>query len=294
MRLLVIGRSGQLARALAERAPAGTEVTLLARPEIDLADPESLAGPIRAACPDVIVNAAAYTAVDRAEEESALANAVNGVAPGVIAAAAAGLGVPFIHVSTDYVFPGDSSRPYREDDPIGPRSAYGRSKAAGEHAVAATGADYAIVRTAWVYDGQGTNFLRTMMRLAASHDTVRVVADQRGSPTYAGDLADGLLAMVGRWPSGGCRRIYHLTNSGSTSWAGFAQAIFAEAARHSLPAAKVVPITTAEYPTTVQRPAISVLDCSRIEQEFGIALRPWQEALTALFDTEDFRASLAG
>ena len=283
MRLLVIGREGQLARALAARAPDAVEVVVLARPEIDLADPQGLTAPILAARPDAIVNAAAHTAVDRAEEEPDLADAVNGVAPGVIAAAAAALGVPFVHVSTDYVFAGDATRPYREDDPVAPQGAYGRSKAAGEAAVAASGADYAIIRTAWVYSGEGANFLRTMLRLAETRDEVRVVADQHGSPTLADDLADGILAMLTRWPADGVRKIYHLTNGGSTSWAGFAEAIFAEADAHGLPSARVMPITTAEYPTPARRPAMSVLDGTRIAEDFGIALRPWREALAALF-----------
>lgn len=294
MRLLVIGRHGQLARALSARAGEGVEVVTLARPQIDLADPAGLAAPILAARPDAIVNAAAYTAVDRAEEEQALADAVNGVAPGVVAQAAAALGVPFVHVSTDYVFAGDATRPYREDDPIAPQSAYGRSKAAGEAAVMASAADYAIVRTAWVYAGKGSNFLRTMLRLAQDRDEVRVVADQQGSPTLADDLADGILAMLARWPAEGVRKTYHLTGAGSTTWAGFAEAIFAEAALHGLPSARVVPITTAEFPTPARRPAMSALDCGRIAQDFGIAPRPWREALAALFERPDFRASLAG
>lgn len=288
MKLLVIGRQGQLARALAARA---NDVTVLARPEIDLARPDTLTAPILAARPDAIVNAAAYTAVDRAEEEPALADAVNGMAPGVIAAAAATLGVPFVHVSTDYVFAGDAARPYREDDPVAPQGAYGRSKAAGEAAVAASGADHAIVRTAWVYAAQGSNFLRTMLRLARDRDEVRVVSDQQGSPTLADDLADGILAMLARWPAAGLRRTYHLTNSGSTSWAGFAEAIFAEAARHGLPAARVVPIATADYPTPARRPAMSVLDGSRLAADFGLAPRPWREALSASFADPAFRAA---
>lgn len=294
MRVLVIGRHGQLARALAHRSGGDLDIVTLARPEIDLADPASLTAPILAARPDAIVNAAAYTAVDKAEEETALAEAINGVAPGVIAQAAAQLGVPFVHVSTDYVFAGDGDRPYREDDPVAPRSAYGRSKAAGEAAVAATDADYAIVRTAWVYAGQGANFMRTMLRLAETRDEVRVVADQRGTPTLADDLADGILAMLAQWPAGGVRRTYHLTNAGDTTWAGFAEAIFAEAARHGLPAARVVPITTAEYPTPARRPAMSVLDGARLTADFGIAPRPWRDALAALFAAPDFRAELAG
>lgn len=292
MRLLVIGRNGQLARSLAARAPEGVEARILARPEIDLAEPRGLAAPILAARPDAIVNAAAYTAVDRAEEEPALADAINGVAPGVMAQAAAQLGVPFVHVSTDYVFAGDGDRPYREEDPIAPQGAYGRSKAAGEAAVAASGADHAIARTAWVYAAEGGNFARTMLRLARDRDEVRVVADQHGSPTLADDLADGILAMLARWPAGGVRKTYHLTGGGSTTWAGFAEAIFGEAARYGLPSARVVPIATAEYPTPARRPAMSVLDGSRIAADFGIVLRPWQEALSALFADTISRDSL--
>lgn len=291
MRLLIIGRHGQLARALAKRMP---EATILARPEIDLARPDELIPPIIAARPDAIVNAAAYTAVDRAEEEAELARLVNGVAPGFIAKAAAALGVPLIHVSTDYVFPGDGENAYREDDPIGPQSTYGRSKAAGEQAVAGSGADHAIVRTAWVYSAEGANFLRTMLRLARDRDEVRVVADQRGSPTLAADLADGILTMLSRWPTSGLRRTYHLTNGGNTTWAGFAEAIFAEAAAHGLPSARVVPITTAEYPTPARRPAMSVLDGQKIATDFGIQLRPWREALSTLFAEAELRDALNG
>ena len=293
MRVVVIGRHGQLARALAERGGDGIEIVTLARPEIDLADPASLTAPILAAKPDAIVNAAAYTAVDKAEQDSALAETVNGTAPGVIAEAAARLGVPFVHVSTDYVFAGDSARPYREDDPVGPQGAYGRSKAAGEAAVAASGADYAILRTAWVYAGEGANFMRTMLRLAIDRDEVRVVADQWGSPTFSGDLADAILSMLAAWPANGVRRVYHATGGGSTSWAGFAEAIFAEAAAQGLPSAEVVPIGTADYPTPARRPAMSVLDGARLAEDFGIALPPWRDALTALFADPAFRASLS-
>ena len=279
MRILVVGRSGQLAEALLETS--GHEIVALGRPDLDLARPETVAAAIDAARPEAIVNAAAYTAVDKAETDEAAATAVNAGA-GHLAAAASRLGLPFIHVSTDYVFDGQASRPYREDDPVAPLGAYGRSKRAGEVAVLEAMPHAAIVRTAWVFHHGGANFLRTMLRLAETRDEVGVVADQRGAPTYSADLAAALIAMIERMTADGAaapRGLFHATGSGETTWHGFAAAIFAGAARRGLKVPALKAITTADYPTPARRPAYSVLDCARLEADFGLRLPHWQDAV---------------
>ena len=289
--ILVIGESGQLARALALRG--GNTVQRIGRSRLDLSD-LNFASALRAVRrPDVIINTAAYTAVDLAESDADVAYAVNHRAVAVLADFAASANVPLIHVSTDYVFSGTVRHAYREDDLTGPTGVYGASKLAGEAALAASAADYAIVRTAWLYAPYGHNFVRTMLRLARDRDTVRVVADQIGSPTSALDLADVLLAMVARWPSGGVRACYHAVNAGQSSWADFAAAIYAEADRHGLPSATVTPIATADYPTAAQRPAFSLLDCEKLTADFGITLRAWPDALAAMFADPDYRAALS-
>ena len=209
-----------------------------ARPDLDLADPASIARIIEAAKPDIVISAAAYTAVDQAEDEPELAEAINGEAPGHIGHAAAKVGAPVLHLSTDYVFDGSGERAWRENDPTGPVGVYGRTKLAGEEALAASGATYAILRTAWVYSPFGGNFVKTMLRLAESRDTLNVVNDQNGNPTSALDIADALLAVADRWqaePAHGANAIYHFAGTGSTTWADFARAIFAESARHGGP-----------------------------------------------------------
>ncbi len=284
MRLLVLGRTGQLARGMAAlQGRPGLETTLLGRPDLDLTAPGDLRATFAALAPDAIVNAAAYTAVDRAETEPDAAHAVNAAGAGAAAAAAARLDIPFLHVSTDYVFDGSKAAPYVEDDPTGPQSAYGRSKCAGEAAVAAANPRHLIVRTAWVFSPWGQNFVATMLRLAAERPGLRVVADQVGSPTYAPDLADILVAMaravVGAAQDDPRFGIYHAVNAGEATWAGFAEAIMAEARRHGLPSAPVQPISTAEYPTPTRRPANSRLDTAKLQRSFGLALPPWQDAL---------------
>jgi dTDP-4-dehydrorhamnose reductase len=281
MRILVAGASGQLARALLDAAKDRHEVTALGRPTLDLKDPSSIDRAVAATNPEAIVNAGAYTAVDKAESEEAEATAVN-AGSGYLARAAAERGIPFLHVSTDYVFDGTSPRPYRENDPVAPLGAYGRSKLAAERAVAEADPKALTLRTAWVYHHEGANFVRTMLRLAESRDEINVVADQIGSPTYAADLAGALLRLAeirsadGQAGPGG---VYHLAGSGETSWAGFAQAIFAGAAKRGLKAARVNPIPTSGYPTPAARPANSRLDCSSIERAYGVRLPDWQEAL---------------
>ncbi len=282
MRLLVIGRHGQLASCLAERAAArpDTELTMLGRPEIDLERLETLEAAIGDAAPDLIVNAAAYTAVDQAEDEPERAHKVNAEAPGLIAAAARAAGAPLIHVSTDYVFDGNSAQPYREDASTNPQSVYGRTKLAGEEAVRQAMGDYLIVRTAWVYSPFGKNFVRTMMTLAQTRDRLSVVADQRGNPSSAHDLADGLLAAAAALAAGrGGTGTYHLAGTGAASWFEFAAAIQEECARAGLPSAHVQPIATADWPTRAARPANSVLDCSKFASDFGYRMPEWRRSL---------------
>ncbi|MBL9011233.1 MAG: dTDP-4-dehydrorhamnose reductase [Alphaproteobacteria bacterium] len=279
MRILVAGRSGQLAEAL--RETPGHEIVALGRPDLDLTRSETIAAAFDAARPEAVINAAAYTAVDKAETDEAAAMAVNAGA-GRLAAAASRLGLPFIHVSTDYVFDGRASRPYREDDPVAPLGAYGRSKRAGEIAVLEAMPQAVIVRTAWVFHHGGANFLRTMLRLAETRDEVGVVADQRGAPTYAPDLAVALVAMIERMKADGTaapRGLFHATGSGETTWHGFAAAIFAGAARRGLKVPALKAIATADYPTPARRPAYSVLDCARLEADFGLRLPQWQDAV---------------
>ena len=282
--ILVAGRTGQLARCLAEEARRrGRALVALGRPELDLARPELLAEAVAAPTPRAIVNAAAYTAVDKAEAEPTLAMAVNRDGAGALAAVAHRLGVPFIHVSTDYVFDGRKAAPYREDDLPSPLGAYGRSKLDGEAAVRAACPAGVILRTSWVYSPFGQNFVATMLRLAATREKVQVVDDQHGAPTAAPDLAAAILDLVEQLTAqrsadrtGG---IYHLTNAGETTWYGFAGAIFAGWARRGHRVPTLEPITTAQYPTPARRPANSRLDCSKIARVFGLRLPPWQSSL---------------
>ncbi|HEX2136846.1 MAG TPA: dTDP-4-dehydrorhamnose reductase [Microvirga sp.] len=284
MRILVTGTEGQVARALAERAAAhGVTVSLVGRPQLDLAVPSSIAA-IRRTGGDVVVNAAAYTAVDQAEAEPELADAINGAGAGLVAEAAAAMGVPIVHLSTDYVFDGALDRPYRETDPVGPIGAYGRSKLAGERAVAAY-ADHAILRTAWVYSPFGKNFVKTMLRLARERDEVAVVADQRGSPSSALDIADGVIRvcrnLAERPRDASLRGLFHMAGAGDTTWAEFATVIFEQSRRLGGPSARVRPIATAEYPTPARRPANSRLDCAKLAAAHGVALPSWRSATAA-------------
>jgi dTDP-4-dehydrorhamnose reductase len=286
LRIAVTGTAGQVVRALDERA-GGHAVTMLplGRPGLDLAAPESVAPALRAARPDAVVNAAAYTAVDKAESEAGLALAVNGAGAGAVAEAAAVLGIPVLQLSTDYVFDGTGDRPWREDDPTAPLGSYGRSKLAGEAAVRHATRDHAILRTAWVYSPFGQNFVRTMLRLARTRETVTVVADQHGCPTSALDLADGLLRvarnLVERPAEAGLRGTFHMAGAGDTSWCDFARAVFAAAAVRGGPSARVEPIATADYPTPAQRPRNSRLDCGKLARVHGVALPPWPGSLDA-------------
>jgi dTDP-4-dehydrorhamnose reductase len=283
VKILVTGRSGQLARALAERSAgrAGEEWHFLERPELDLVRPDTIRQSVERVRPDVIINAAAYTAVDQAETDLAAAEAANAVAPGLLAAAARRIGARIIHVSTDYVFDGSAAEPYREDSPTAPINAYGRTKLAGEEAVRAELSDHLIVRTAWVYSPWGKNFVKTMLGLAESRDRLTVVADQLGCPTSALDLADGLVTGVAAWkadPGRGLGETCHLAGSGETSWAGFAEAIFAASAARGGPTAEVIGITTEQWPTPAARPANSRLDSRKYRDIFGYAAPPWRES----------------
>ncbi len=284
MRIIVIGRHGQVAHALAERAAVhGVETVLLGRPKLDLADPSGIEDLLREKEGDLIVNTAAYTAVDQAETEPDLADAINGIGAGAVAGAAAAMGLPVIHLSTDYVFDGTLDRPYREDDATEPLGAYGASKLLGETAVAAETGDYVILRTAWIYSPFGKNFVKTMLRLASERDEIGVVADQVGSPTSALDLADGIYGvarnLLERPRQRNLRGIFHMAGTDFASWAEFAAGIFALSARLVGPAARVRPLSTADYPTPARRPAHSRLDCTKLEAVHGIRLPSWRESL---------------
>lgn len=284
MRIAVTGKAGQVVTSLIERGvAAGHEILALGRPELDLVDPASIARALEAAAPDAIVSAAAYTAVDKAESESELVHAVNGAGAGAVAQAARALGVPLVHVSTDYVFDGALDRPYLEGDPTGPTSVYGASKLAGEQAVlAAHGDNSAVLRVAWVYSPSGSNFVKTMIHLAADRDEVSVVADQLGNPTSALDIADGIIRVATNLQSNSdaeLRGVFHMTASGEASWADFAEAIFAASVARAGPSARVKRITTADYPTPATRPANSRLDCCRIAKAHGVALPDWRGSL---------------
>lgn len=286
MRIAVTGTTGQLVQSLLARAPAaGVAVIAIGRPDLDLQQPAGLLQALARAEPDCIVNAAAYTAVDKAESEPELALAINGRGAGAVAAAAKAFGVPLIQISTDYVFDGALPRPWRESDATGPLGAYGRSKLAGEQAVAASTEDYAILRTAWVYSPYGGNFVKTMLRLAETRDELGVVADQLGSPTSALDLADAVIAvakaLVANPRDASLRGIFHAAGSGETSWAGLAEAVFAASAALGGPSARVRPIATSEYPTPARRPANSRLDGSLLAERYGLRLPPWQASVRA-------------
>jgi dTDP-4-dehydrorhamnose reductase len=286
--LLVPGGTGQLGRELVERAPAGADVHAPGSAELDVTNAGAVVEAVKtfaaaaqaAELPAVVVNAAAYTGVDAAEAEPAKAFAVNGDGPRVLAAACSAHGLPLIHVSTDYVFAGDARSPYRTEEPVAPRSVYGATKAAGEDGVLRSGARAWVVRTAWVYGAYGANFVKTMAKLASGNDPVSVVDDQHGSPTWTGDLAEGLLELAGRVTAGNApaARVLHATGAGETTWYGFARAVFAELGHDP---DRVKPCTSAEFPRPAPRPAYSVLSDEEWRAAGLTPLRPWQEALTA-------------
>ena len=292
-RILLLGANGQLGSELRRSlAPLGEIVAATRSGRVDdteceaadFADPQSLQPLVERVAPDIVVNAAAHTAVDRAEQERDLAFAINAEAPEVLARACAARDARLVHYSTDYVFDGRGTRPYREDDPTSPLGVYGHSKRAGELAVLGGSARHLLFRTAWVYAAHSHNFLRTMLRVGAERDELRVVADQVGTPTPAALIAD----VTARALQGDPQRsgVWHLTPTGQTSWHGFAEAIFEGAVARGLLARrpKVEAITTADFPTPATRPAYSVLDCTALQRDFGIHLPDWREGLAQTLD----------
>lgn len=288
MRIAVTGKQGQVVTALIERGPqAGVEIVAVGRPELDLADPASIRKTLAELKPDAIVSAAAYTAVDKAESEPELAFAVNAKGPQALAEVANELNIPVVHLSTDYVFPGDKDGIYLETDATGPVSVYGQSKLAGEEAVAAATPNHAILRTAWVYSPYGGNFVKTMLRLAETRDALNVVADQHGTPTSALDIADAVIAIAKRLatdPDAKLRGVFHLTGSGEATWAEFAEEIFAGLKEKNGKAVSVGRITTDEYPTPAKRPANSRLSNDKLAKTYGIVLPDWKQSTTVVLD----------
>lgn len=277
--MLVFGHTGQVARELAALDP---KAIFLGRDRADLTDPEACAAAIRAARPRAVINAAAYTAVDRAETDPDTAHLVNAEAPAAMARACADLGIPFLQISTDYVFDGAGDQPRSEDAPTGPLGVYGATKLAGEQGVAAAGGTWAILRTSWVFSAHGANFVKTMLRLGAERDRLTVVADQIGGPTPAADIAAACLRMISVMrdrpdTTGG---IYHFAGAPDTSWAGFAREIMAQAGL----GADIAEIPTADYPTPATRPLNSRLDCSRIARDFGIKRPDWRIGLAKVLE----------
>ncbi|MCF6431207.1 dTDP-4-dehydrorhamnose reductase [Leisingera sp. MMG026] len=273
--ILVFGKTGQLARELT----AHQGITCLGRNQADLSDPAACADAIRQAQPQAVINAAAYTAVDKAEDEEALAAVINGDAPGAMARACAALNIPFVTVSTDYVFDGSGDAPWKPADAVSPLNAYGRSKLAGEEMVRGAGGAYAILRTSWVVSAHGSNFVKTMLRLGKERERLMIVADQIGAPTPARDIAAACLAMAQQLAEDpGKSGIYHLAGAPWTSWADFARAIFARAGI----ACEVEDIPASAYPTPAARPLNSRLDCTSLETVFGIPQPDWPMGLTEI------------
>lgn len=284
---MLAGAGGQLAWEVARRAPsANMSVVALSQETLDITDSAAVHDAVARVAPRVVVNGAAYTAVDKAETESKLAFAVNRDGPAHLAAACAARDVPFIHISTDYVFDGEKEDPYTEEDQTAPLGVYGASKLAGESAVRGLLDQHVILRTAWVHGVHGHNFVKTMLRLGAERDTLRVVDDQHGSPTFAGDLADAVLALARRLTGadvpGEAYGTFHCTGSGTTTWYGLARRIFEIAGQTNGRNPRIEPIATAQYPTPARRPANSVLDCGKLARVHGIMLRRWDDALAEM------------
>jgi dTDP-4-dehydrorhamnose reductase len=286
MKLLVIGSNGQLGWELCRRGTKhGFNIVPLDLPDFDIADPATVKKGVGQVGVSLVINAAAYTAVDQAEAESDSAFTVNRDGPAYLASSCAEAQIPLIHISTDYVFDGCKKGTYLERDPVSPLCVYGKSKAAGEIEVRSRLHEHIVVRTSWLYGIHGQNFVKTMLRLGREKEELRVVADQYGSPTYAADLAEAILTIADylRQERQNPWGTYHYCGMGETTWHGFAENIFNLASKYdSLMVNKVVPITTTEYPTPAKRPANSVLDCSLITEHFGIQPRPWQESLARM------------
>jgi len=274
--ILVFGSTGQVATELRRLAP---EATFLGRDKADLTDPEACAAAIRAHAPSAVINAAAWTAVDKAEEEEATATVVNGTAPGAMARTCADLGIPFVHISTDYVFEGGGTAPWSPTDPTGPLGAYGRSKLVGEQAIQAAGGTWAILRTSWVFSAHGNNFVKTMLRLSETRDALNVVGDQIGGPTPAHDIAMACLSIAEQLREDPTKTgLHHFSGAPDVSWADFARAIFEAAGR----TVAVTDIPSSAYPTPAVRPANSRMDCTSLETVFGISRPDWRLALAAV------------
>jgi dTDP-4-dehydrorhamnose reductase len=282
MKILIIGRNGQVSRELQLALADQAELLILGQDQLDLATSTAIRERVESLKPDLIINAAAYTAVDQAESEPERAFAINAIAPGLLAESAAKLGIPLIHYSTDYVFAGDkNAQPYTEDDATSPLAVYGKSKLAGEEAIRAVGGQHLILRTSWVYSLHGKNFLLTMQRLLQERDELRVVADQIGAPTWAGTIARATAQLIAHWQSGraGPWGTYHLSGLGETSWFGFAEAIAKQLRQQGKPCGELEAIPSSAYPTPAQRPLNSRLDCSRLQRDWSIRLPDWHAAL---------------
>jgi dTDP-4-dehydrorhamnose reductase len=305
--ILLIGKNGQVGAELVTLLPLAGQVTALGREQLDLSNPEEIRQAIGRAHPRIIVNAAAYTAVDLAEKEEVQARTINSEAPRVMAEEAKKVGALLVHYSTDYVFDGAKNTPYAEEDPTNPLSVYGRTKLQGELAIRSTGAAHLIFRTEWVYGRRGRNFLLTILRLASEREELRIVRDQVGAPTWCREIARGTVSVLGRAAEAGVESllnhggIYHMTASGKTSWHGFAEAILEEARKvqrqpvwmakatgsREIATRHVAPITTEEYSTPARRPANSVLANDRLSSEFGVRLPDWRTQLNEVFAESD-------
>ena len=287
MRILLLGQHGQVSRELQLLLESRHELIVLGREQLDLADTERLREAVRHLQPELIINAAAHTAVDAAESEPEAAFAINAVAPGVLAEEAAALDVPLFHYSTDYVFDGSKPTAYHEDDLPNPLGVYGRSKLAGEQAISAVGGKHLILRTSWVYSLHGRNFLLTMQRLLQEREQLSVVADQIGAPTWAGSIAAATVQLIERWQQRQTAAwgVYHFSARGETSWFGFAEAIAAQLLAQGRAVAALKPIATTEYPTPAKRPLNSRLDCTRLERDWGVRLPDWHAGLLECLNT---------
>lgn len=287
MKLLVTGREGQVVQSLIEKASQRSDLQVIAlgRPELDLTKPETVHNAIEVIKPDFVISAAAYTAVDLAEDEQELAFAVNATGAQAVAEAAKACNVPVIHLSTDYVFAGDADEPYVESDVTGPRSVYGSSKLEGERLVAQASPRHIILRTAWVYSPFGKNFVKTMLKLAETRDTLSVVSDQWGNPTSALDIADAIIQVADHLaitPDFSAYGVYHLASTGDTNWSGFARAIFSESAKHAGPTAIVTDILSSEYATKAIRPKNSRLSSERFRSTFKWLAPRWEDSLSTV------------
>lgn len=284
MKILLTGCDGQLGRCFLDRAPKEWEVLATDYKELDITSQESVTAAFADFKPDIVVNAAAYTAVDKAEDDQETAYAINALGAKYLAENCAQSGAFMMHVSTDYVFDGSATKPYSEGDAISPNSVYGKTKAEGEAFVAASGAEHVTIRTSWVFSEYGNNFVKTMLRLGQERTELGVVADQFGGPTYAGDLAAVIIAIIKQRDAAGvvAQGLYHYCGSPMTTWAGFAKEIFAQAEAKALVPHKVQvnEITTQDYPTPAARPAYSMLNCEKIMSEFNVAMSGWQKSIT--------------